>query len=75
MKINKTLTKIFTLSLMTVSIIYASRLMQLNNTLPQKTYHEMDLTELQKEVELRSQNGDLPFEMGLELIKRWSTES
>lgn len=27
---------------------------------------------LQKEVEKRSLEGNLPFEMGLELIKRWS---
>lgn len=72
MKRNKTLTKIVTLSLITVSIVYASRLVQFNHTLPQATYHHMDLTELQEAVEQGSQNGDLPFDMGLELMKRWT---
>lgn len=72
MKRNKTLTKIVTLSLITVSIVYASKLVQFNNTLPQATYHNMDLTELQEAVEQGSLNGDLPFDMGLELIKRWT---
>jgi len=74
MKRNKILPKIFTLSLITVSIIYASKLVQLNNTLPQVAYHDMELTKLQEEVEKRTQNGDLPFDMGLELIKRWSVK-
>ena len=74
MKISKILPKIITLSLITVSILFASRLVELNNTLPQVTYHDMELTELQKAVEKRSQSGDLPFGMGLELIKRWAVK-
>ena len=74
MKTNKILPKIITLSLITVSILFASRLVQLNNTLPQMTYHDMELTELQKAVEKRSQSGDLPFDMGCELIKRWAVK-
>lgn len=31
--------------------------------------------ELQKEVERLSQEGKLPFEMGLELFKRWSKKA
>lgn len=31
--------------------------------------------ELQKEVEKLSKEGKLPFEMGLELIKRWSAKA
>jgi len=75
MKKNKTLTKIIALSLITVSILYASKLVQFNHTLPQVKYHEMDLSQLQEEVEKRSQNGDLSFDMGLELMQRWTTKS
>jgi len=53
-------------------IIYATRLVELNNTFPEVSYQEMDIEELQKEVERLSQNGDLPFPMGMELIKRWA---
>jgi hypothetical protein len=34
----------------------------------------MSTTKLQEEVEKLSIEGKLPFEMGLELIKRWSDE-
>jgi len=34
----------------------------------------MSTTKLQEEVERLSIEGKLPFEMGLELIKRWSDE-
>lgn len=74
MERNKILPKIITLSLITVSIMYASKFVQLNNTLLQATYHDMDLTELQEAVEIRSQNGDLPFDMGCELMKRWTVK-
>lgn len=72
MRKNKILTKIIVLTLVTVSIIYASRSVQLNTTYPQEPYYKMDISELQKVVEKRSHNGNLPFDMGLELIKRWS---
>jgi len=36
------------------------------------SYVNMSTEQLQKEVEKRSINGDLSFNMGLELIKRWS---
>ena len=32
----------------------------------------MSTQQLQQEVEKRSLEGNLPFEMGLELIKRWT---
>ena len=35
-------------------------------------YQNISTSELEKEVEKRSIEGTLPFEMGLELIKRWS---
>ncbi len=72
MKKNKMLAKIVVLSLITVSILYASGLVQLNHTLPQEAYHTIDIAELQEAVEQRTQNGDLPFDMGLELMKRWT---
>ena len=75
MKINKMLTRIMILSLITVSIMYATSLLQHNHTLTQKTYHDMSMTELQEKVEDLSQNGDLPFDMGLELMKRWTQKS
>ena len=74
MERNKMLTKIVTLSLITVSIVYASRLVQPNHTLEQKTYHDMSIIELQEEVEELSQNGELPFDMGCELMKRWAVK-
>lgn len=72
MKRNNILTKIVTLSLITVSVMYASRLVQTHNTLPKVTYHDMDMIQLQKAVEKHSQQGDLSFDMGIELIKRWT---
>lgn len=70
---NKILKKVVLLSLITMSIVYASKLVELNNRGPAIHYHEMDTQELQVKVEELSQNSELPFEMGLELIKRWST--
>lgn len=58
--------------LITVGIIYTTRLVELNNTLPEITYQEMSTVELEKKVERLSQNGDLPFPMGVELMKRWA---
>ncbi|PHS35312.1 MAG: hypothetical protein COB07_13280 [Sulfurovum sp.] len=59
------------ISLITAGIIYAVRLVELNHTLPEITYQDISTAELQKEVERLSQNGDLPFPMGMELMKRW----
>lgn len=71
MKTNKILTKIVTLSLITASVLYARSLVQPN----QISYQGMSIIELQEEVEVLSQEGDLPFDMGLELMKRWTTKS
>jgi hypothetical protein len=44
----------------------------LSSALQAETYQHLSTSELEKKVELHSINGTLPFEMGLELIKRWS---
>lgn len=75
MPINKILTKIVTLSLITISIMYATGFIQFEQILSEKSYQDMSLTQLQEEVETRSQEGDLPFELGLELIERWTQKS
>ena len=36
------------------------------------SYSQMSTAQLQEEVERRSINGDLSFDMGLELIRRWT---
>ena len=66
------ITRIVTLSLMSVTIMYAEKLIIGSNTLPVVTYNDMNTLELQIEVEKLSQNGDLPFEMGLALMERWT---
>ena len=59
------LNKIIALSLLSVSLTFAS-------TITPKDYLTMSTIELEKQVEKLSLSGKLPFEMGLELIKRWS---
>jgi ABC-type protease/lipase transport system fused ATPase/permease subunit len=71
----KILKKIILLSLMTVSIIYAAGLLNFSDTSAQITYSNMSTMELQEEVERLSQNGDVPFRMGMELIKRWTNNN
>lgn len=75
MKINKILKRIVTLSLITGSIVYVTGLVKFEETLVKKSYQEMSLTELQEKVETLSQNGDLPFDMGMELMERWRQKS
>lgn len=43
-----------------------------NNISVTTLYQTMSTTQLQEEVEKRSIKGNLPFEMGIELIKRWT---
>lgn len=43
-----------------------------NTNVIRTTYQSMSTERLQKEVEKHSQNGNLSFAMGQELIKRWS---
>lgn len=68
----KVLRTVITLLLITVSIMYATRLVTLNNTFPEITYQHISTTELQKEVESLSQSGDLPFPINREVIKSWT---
>jgi len=75
MKRNKILTRIILLSFITGSIMYATGLVQFNHTHIEKSYHDMSMTELQEEVEMLSKDGALPFDMGCELIKRWTRTS
>ena len=75
MKINKILKRIVTLSLITGSIIYVTGLVQFEHTPVEKSYKDMNLTELQEKVETLSQNGNLPFDMGMELMGRWTQKS
>lgn len=72
MKINKIFRNIILLSLITISIIYATSLLHPTHTFVKNTYQHMSITELQEEVEKLTQKGDLPFDMGLELMKRWT---
>lgn len=75
MTTNKIAKRIVTLSLITGTIIYATDLVQVEPIPTEKSYQEMSLTQLQEKVETLSQDGDLPFDMGLELIERWTQEA
>ena len=63
--------RIFSLLAITASIIYANS--ELKNS--KVDYSQMTTTELQIQVEILSTKGTLPVEMGLELMKRWQTET
>jgi cell division protein FtsL len=70
----KLLQKIFVLTLLTATITSASTALihtKATLVLTTKPYSIMSTQELQIEVEKLSQSGNLPFEMGLELMKRW----
>jgi hypothetical protein len=45
-----------------------------SSVIENKTYKQMSTAQLQEEVERRSINGNLSFDMGLELMKRWSNK-
>ncbi|HEY9129742.1 MAG TPA: hypothetical protein VIN02_07900 [Sulfurovum sp.] len=69
------------LSMFTVIMAYASNensvnsMEEISNSLTENvSYKHMSTAQLQEEVERRSINGDLSFDMGLELIKRWSNK-
>lgn len=53
---------------------YESKLNALpyDHTKMHTTYQSMSTAQLQKEVEKHSQNGNLSYAMGQELIKRWT---
>ena len=68
-------TRVSILSLITVSIMYGTGIIGHGDNIDiasQTTYNKMSTRQLQIEVERLSQNGELPFPMGLELIERWS---
>lgn len=44
----------------------------LNATVIQTTYQSMTTAQIQKEVEKHSENGNLSFALGQELIRRWT---
>ncbi|MEN8727557.1 MAG: hypothetical protein ABF276_06290 [Sulfurovum sp.] len=77
-KRTKILGKIIVLSLITVTMTYGSNTENLNSlknkdyTTLESSYQNMSTAQLQEEVEKRSINGDLSFDMGMELIKRWT---
>lgn len=65
-------------SIMTITCTYASSTNNIDSS-KMKTYENLcyasdciSTKQLQNEVEKLSLEGKLPFEMGLELIKRWS---
>lgn len=69
------------LSMFTVTMAYASNENSVNamkkisnSVIEDEAYKHMSTAQLQEEVERRSINGDLSFDMGLELIKRWSNK-
>jgi len=65
----KSFIKIIFGSFLTTGIIYASGVFAPKT----KTYHQMDIQILEQTVEELSNKGALPFDMGLELIHRWSS--
>jgi hypothetical protein len=72
--------RIITLALLTTAMSYATT--SIDSTINKMKTHEkichteacMSTPKLQEEVEKLSIEGKLPFEMGLELMKRWSNK-
>lgn len=62
----KLLSKSLALTILTTSLAFSSI------TVTHNTYAAMTTLELQHAVEKHSEAGNLPFEMGLELMKRWT---
>lgn len=60
------LARIVLLALLSVNVSFASVNQKTKN------YAAVNTVELQKMVEKLSLSGEVPFEMGIELIKRWS---
>ena len=77
--IEKFLKNIVGLALLTTAVTFASDTIDENiktevQTKICLTEACMSTTKLQEEVERLSVEGNLPFEMGLELMRRWSDE-
>lgn len=79
-KIKFTMKKIAILSLISATMIYAFTEQDFNlvenklQTSKDNSYIYMTTPQLEKEVEQYSRNGNLPFDMGIELIKRWTSK-
>ncbi len=79
LKTSKFLQKIITISLLSISITNADNVKNVTNIENESnsmnvSYYRMDTDELEKEVEKLSLTGTLSFEMGVELIKRWTNK-
>ena len=79
-KIKFTMKKIAILSLISATVIYAFTEQDFNlmenkpQTSKDNSYIYMTTSQLEKEVEQYSRTGNLPFDMGIELIKRWTNK-
>jgi len=60
------LSRIILLAILSVNVSFASANQITHN------YSSLNTMELQKMVEKLSLSGEVPFEMGIELMKRWS---
>lgn len=70
----KLLIRLIALLTLTLGLVYASTVISTQKEKATLSYKDMSTTQLQIEVEKLSNEGKLPFEMGLELMKRWQTE-
>lgn len=78
MKTTKTVAKIIALSLLTVTLSTANKPTNFNPACKvelasiETIYQTMSTYQLQKEIERRSKDGEVTFDMGVELMKRWT---
>lgn len=78
MKTTKTVAKIIALSLLTVTLSTANKPTNFNPARKvelasiETIYQTMSTYQLQKEIERRSKDGEVTFDMGVELMKRWT---
>lgn len=74
----QTIAKMIAASLMTITLASANIPTNFSPTVNKELtsiktiYTTMSTAQLQKEVERRSENGEVTFAMGMELMKRWS---
>lgn len=71
----KTVAKTITIPIIAMTMAQASSTDAFNaNSIDENVnYHTMTTEQIEAQVEKHSNAGDLPFELGLELIKRWTT--
>lgn len=78
MKTLKTAAKTIALLLMTITMASANKptnyspTQKVELTSIETIYETMSTEQLQQEIERRSTNGEVTFDMGIELIKRWT---